>query len=134
MCDKTNECLTAILISALLGLGIGFAFFSGVITGIIQALWIAFGIGILSLILLIILPTIAKGEQERCICKKGECLLLGALGTIVLSIISLSITLATASAGFAILIGALGAFLALTILAIANLIRCLIKATCRCRE
>lgn len=132
MCDKTNECLTAILISALLGLGIGFAFFSGVITGITQALWIAFGIGILSLILLIILPT--KGEQERCICKKGECLLLGALGTIVLSIISLSITLATASAGFAILIGALGAFLALTILAIANLIKCLIKSTCRCRE
>lgn len=134
MCDKTNECLTAILISALLGLGIGFAFFTGAITGIIPALWIAFGIGVGTLVLLTILPIITKGEEARCICKKGECVLLGALGTVILSIVSLTITLATASVAFAILVGVLGGFLVLTILALANLIRCLIRTTCRYRE
>lgn len=134
MFNKKCDCLIGVIISLILGVLVGYIFYLGLITGIIIALWIALGAAVIGLILLIALIISSRKEIDRCICINGKCLGLGILGTLILSTIALSITLAVANVGFAIFIGLLGAFLVLSAISMAKLLCCLINSKCKYRE
>ena len=95
----------------------------GVITGIIPVLWIILGIAILTIILSLL--------NRKCLCKNGRCIAIATVGAIILSIIGLSITLAT-SLVYAIIIGLFGFFAVWVLLSLYRLIVCFAEESCKC--
>jgi hypothetical protein len=122
---------TALIFGALIG--ILFAF--GLIPGIIFAIWIAFGLAVLSLIFLIAGVFIAASDKakvlEKCLRKNISCLLAGIIGTIIIAIALLSITIVVTNLIAAIV--ALGAFFfALLIIGLISFISCIIDRLNNC--
>lgn len=126
-------CLITLLIGIVFGIIVGYNAYITLIPGIVTAIWIAFGIGIGALVLLAIVALKACGKKEKCICKNGKCIAIPAVGTIITSIIGLSITITTGSVLIAVLIGLGTLFLTMTILGLLNLVLCLVDENCECR-
>lgn len=134
MCNKQcNNCLAAIIIGAIAGVIIGLLFFFALIPGIITAIIVGLIFAAISLILITVIAAFAEKNAEKCVCKDGKCIVIGSIGTIVLGIVALAITLTTGSVGVAILIGLLGAFLVGTIISLLFLGLCLAKSNCKGR-
>lgn len=130
MCMKQCGCVLSIILSAIIGIIVGVLFFLGNIANIITFVWIAFGISAVSLILLNVVGT-SERNKSYCICKNGSCLLLGAVGSMILSLIALGLTLSIGVISIAILIGFLGLFTALTLVSLFTLTLCVVKSNCR---
>lgn len=127
-------CIVSLLVGTVLGIIVGYISYSTLIPGIVTVLWIGFGIGIGTLILLTLLALLVNGKQERCICANGTCLALSAIGTIITTIIGLAITIVTGSVLVSALIGLATLFLTATLINILKLLICLINSKCGCRE
>ena len=134
MYRKNCACFISILIGIIFGIIVGYNAFITLIPGITNALWIGILIGIISLVLLTITSIFAGGRKEICLCTNGKCLAIAALGTIIASIIGLSITIVVESTLIALLLGMGTVFLTTTIFSTIQLIFCLIDSNCRCRE
>ncbi|MCX4255202.1 MAG: hypothetical protein OSJ63_08090 [Bacilli bacterium] len=126
------NCIIRAVISFIIGIIIGALFYFAFIPSIIIAIWIAFGISILSLILLTIISIFGKERTEKCICKNGKCLTISIIGTITTSVAALGITLATGVISRAILIGLWGFLFAFLLINLLALFICLTKSNCRC--
>ena len=126
-CCKSPSCLIPILVGVVVGLL--FVFF-GTIANLVPFFWIAFGVSVGALLLLTgvtLVPAITREEDvDKCTCKNGACVLLGAVGTLVTSIIAIATGALGTVLGF-FLVG----FLAWLITALFILILCLVTATCR---
>ena len=102
----------------------------GPILNIIPFLWITFGIALGALLVLlgasVFEEVTGRREKERgCACKYGTCLVFGAIGALVTSIIGIAGgVLGTILTFFVV------GFLIWTIVALALLLICLAKATC----
>lgn len=134
MFDYKGSC-TCILIWAvalILGIIVGVFSFTTAIPGIITALWIAFGTGTFAVALVALLAIATK--IRKCLCRNGRCLIISAIGTIITTIIALSITITTASVLISILIAVATFFLASTIFNILKLLLCLVDVNCGCGE
>ena len=127
-------CIISLLVGAVLGIVVGYISYSTLIPGIAAALWISFGIGIGTLILLTLLSLLVNCKQERCICANGTCLTVSALGSIITSIIGIAITIVTGSVLVSALIGLATLFLTATLINLFQLLICLINSNCGCRE
>lgn len=129
MCNCRNNCTSiAIVASIIIGIITAFLRITGVITVTPAFLWVVFGIAVVYLA--VVLATTAIKEKERtneCVCPTLSVLLIGILGTILLSVVLLAITFVTTSIVGAIVTGLLLLFFALTIGATACLARCLAK-------
>lgn len=134
MCNRDCGCLLAGVISTFVGIIIGVLFYFSLIPAITTAIWIAFGIAVFALVTLISIAAFGNQKVARCICRYGNCLLVGIIGTIITTIVALTITLTTGNALIAILIALAGFFVSLLIIALICLVDCLIDANCRCRE
>ena len=132
-CRNNFSCLVVWVIAITLGIILGIVSFVTLIPGIIIALWIAFGIGAFGVLLTTVLALTPFARQ--CLCEKGKCLIIAAIGTVILTIIALAITIVTGSVAIAMLIGLVTAFLVATILSIFNILFCLIDDGCRkCKD
>ena len=85
MCLRFCKCIGIAIISTLIGIAIGIAFFNGLLTGITAAIIIALIFAALSLLLLTIIGTSGIRKVRECVCKIGNCALLGAITTIIVS-------------------------------------------------
>lgn len=134
MFNKKCGCLIPAIISIILGIIVGFISFTVAIPGLIIAIWIAFGISIGALILVFLTAIQAQRREEWCVCKYGSCITMGAITTIIATIIGLSITILTGVLATAILIGLGTLFLAFTIFSVFEFMMCLVKTNCKCRD
>lgn len=134
MCNRDCGCLLAGVISVFAGIIIGVLYYFGFIANIVTAVWVALGIAIFNLIFLILISVFGDQKALRCLCKYGECLLTGIIGTIITATAALAITLTTGSTLIAILIALVGFFAGFLILSLIYLIKCLIDINCGCRE
>lgn len=111
----------AILISIIIGIIIGVLYAFGYIPGIRIAVWIAFGLGVLGLIILVtgILAGVSAKSKAlmKCLQLNVYCLLAGIWGTILSGLAALSIVL-NPSILIAILIGIGGFFFSLMVIAL----------------
>ena len=126
-------CLITLLIGIVFGIIVGYNAYITLIPGIVTAIWIAFGIGVGALVLLTLIAAKTCCKKEKCICRNGKCIAIAAVGTIITSIIGLSITITAESVLIAILIGLGTLFLTMTILGLLNLVLCLVDENCECR-
>lgn len=124
-CDCKRSCTAlAIIVSAIVGIVAAFLQILSVITVAPAFLWVAFGIAVAYLtILLARAPSVHRASACRSVCPILSALLIGSLGTILLALILLAVA-ATGIFG-AILTGLLLFFFALLLTSTACFTKCL---------
>lgn len=125
-CDCTAVSVVA---SIIIGIITGFLTFNGIITLTPAFLWVVFGIAVVFLGVTALASAANNGYSVRaCVCTALSALVIGALGTILLSLILLAVTFAATSVIGAIFAGFLLAFFSLLITSVA----CLVKLLSEC--
>ena len=129
MCNCRNNCTSiAIVASIIIGIITAFLRITGVITVTPAFLWVVFGIAVVYLAVVLATTAIAEREDTgKCVCPTLSVLLIGILGTVLLSVVLLAIPFVTTSIVGAIVTGLLLLFFSLTIGATACLAKCLAK-------
>lgn len=124
-CSCKRDCtLLAVIVSAVLGVVAAFLQISGVITVSPVFLWVALGIAVVYLGILVA-STTRRMEQRSCLCPALSAVLAGILGSVLFSLVLLAVGIVATSILSAVLVGLLVAFLALVITGSACLVRCL---------
>lgn len=125
-CCRVNCTGLAIVASVIIGIITAFLQFLGFITVSPVFLGAVFGIAVLFLALLLVLSPAIRGSQIRdCACPILRLLLIAILGAILLAVILLAFPPIAASFLFALLVGALLAFLSLLLTTVTCLVKCL---------
>lgn len=125
-CSGKNSCTVgAILAGAILGVLAAFFQITGVLSVTTAFLWVAFGIGVAYLGLLLIAPVTQRQLQRECTAAARDTLLAGILGTVLLAVILLAVGIVATSVVSALLVGLLVFFFALTLAGAACYVRCL---------
>lgn len=131
-CNCKCSCnLAAIVASVIIGVATTFLQFAGVVTATPVFLWVVLGIAVVYLGVLLVTVALARRPDAACCgCTSLGTVLLGILGSILLSVVLLAIGVVATSILSAILVGILLLFLTLTLTGTACLIRAL--ADCGC--
>ena len=122
--------ITGAIAGIIFGAAIGVLFAFGFIPFIVTATWIAFGLA--AAVLLYIMGVVVLnscGPCSRlsvCLCRNLNCLLVGALGTIILALAALAITLTITVTSIIILVAIGAFFFAFMITALIYFIECLV--------
>ena len=126
--SKCNCTLAAIAASAIIGILAAFFQITAVITISPVFLWVAFGIAVVFLGVLVVSAALTgRSEACACLCSALNVLLAGILGTILLAVVLLAVGIVATSVISAILVGLLFFFLTLTFTSAACLARCLVN-------
>ncbi|MBO5321883.1 MAG: hypothetical protein J6B22_04685 [Clostridia bacterium] len=124
-CENKPSCVTlAVIASAILGVVAAFLQLTAVIAVTPAFLWVALGIAIVYLAVLLATDRCCRSCQ--CNCGALSAVLVGILGTALTSVILLAITFAATSIVGAIIVGLLVLFLSLIVTATA----CLVSNCC----
>ena len=126
-CDCKNSCVgLAIFSSIIVGIVTGFLVISATITVAPAFLWVLLGVALGFLaITLISVSLFNRVAYTACICRTITSILVGALGTVLLSSILLGIVFPATSFLGAFIAGLLGFFFSLTVISVACLVRCI---------
>lgn len=123
---KCNCTAYAVIASVIIGVLTTFLQITGVITATPVFLWVAFGIAVVYLAILVLAAARMDSREQCCSpCNSLAALLTGILGTILLAVILLAVGIIATSLVSAILVGVLLFFFALMITGTACFIRCL---------
>lgn len=99
--NSTSNCLAAILISAIVGVGVAVLFSLSFIANIIIGLWIVFSLGALIFTIYAIFMLFYSqgrfGCLRRAILAHSKCLIAGIVGTLLTTLVALSSTLVVTS-------------------------------------
>ncbi len=135
MCEcRCGRCIIPTIIGIVFGIITGVLVNTGVITNFLPIAWIAFGIGLLAIVLLILIALFSEDEATECVCENGKCLAIGAIGTVFLAIVILAVSAITTGVAAAVLFGILGFFFIFTWVSLLQLLLCLVEAACFDRE
>lgn len=134
-CSYRCNCVT-IIISILIGVAAGIIFAITQIPVIVIFSLISLIGSVVSLAFLLTSLGIANLGREanafsKCICSEGKCILIGSIGTLVTSILSLIIGAAGGIIFSTLLFGLNVFFFVWTLISILSFIWCLINKTCR---
>lgn len=127
-----------LLVSVIAGVAAGILFALNVFPFIAAAAWIAFGLGVLSLLILI--SGLFSAAEDRsyvltnCLCRNAAFFLTGIIGTILTAIVLLSINLVLLCIPAIILVGIGTFFFSLMIFGLIFFICCIMRALCRSRR
>lgn len=126
-CNCRRDCTLLALVAALiLGVVAAFLQITGVITVGTAFLWVALGIGVGYLAVLVLATALSRRTEGRCcVCRTLETVLTGILGTILLAVVLLAVGITATSVVSAILVGLLVAALTLVFAGTACYVKCL---------
>ena len=133
MCSRNCGCSIWLTISTFVAIIVAGLFFLGLLPSFQTALFIILAIAVISLFFLINCLNSCCTRQE-CFEEYGVCILAGAIGSIISSVLALSFTLTTGSILSAILVGLAAFFFILTLVSTIGLIICLLNANSRSGE
>lgn len=117
--------LIAVVVSLILGIVTAFLKITAAITLTPAFLWVLLGIAVVYLAVTLVVGAVSRNRCCEGLCTIITALVVGIIGTIVLSIVLLAIEFAATSILGAVLAGALLFFFFLTVTSIACLVRCL---------
>ncbi len=113
-CDCKSDCTTlGVLASVIVGIIAGILRFAAVITVTPAFLWVALGIAVVYLAILLFTSGRRNMGDRQCRCKSLKALLVGILGTVLFSVLLLAVPFAATSVLGAIVTGLLLTFLSL---------------------
>ena len=123
--------LAAVIASVILGVVAAFLQITGMITVTTAFLWVAFGIAVVYLGVLLVAAALAYGDEPSgCLCATVNALLAGILGTALFAVVLLAVGIVATSILSAVLVGALLFVLSLLLTGTACLVRSLTKCGC----
>ena len=128
-CECKRDCLLfSAIASIIIGIIVAFLRITGIITVTPVLLIVAFGIAVLFLLAALIATALwSRGNCRACVYTAVSQVLIGVLGTLLLSVVLLVIPFATTSVIGAIITGALAAFLSYIFTATACAVKCFAK-------
>lgn len=132
-CKGCNAC--AVFASLILGAVIAVLSYFEFLPNIAALIPIAFWFAIVTLVGLVLIPLLAHRISPcalKCVCINGYCLLGAAVGALVTTIIAMIILLDLRLISVTVLIGLIGFFFSLLLIAIIIFIDCLLRELC-CR-
>ena len=126
-CSCRRDCaLAAVITSAIVGIIAAFLQITAVIIVAPVFLWVALGIAVVYLGVLLVTTALTRRTECRpCLARSLDVVLVGILGTILFAAILLAVGIVATSVISAILVGILAAALTLTFTGSACLIKCL---------
>ena len=128
---RCNCTLFAVIAAIIVGVLAAFFQITGAITVTAAFLWVALGIAVGYLAVLVIASAFSRRrESDICKCSALNTLLVGILGTILFAVVLLGFGIVATSVVSAILVGLLLGFSALTIVATA----CYVRASAECSD
>ena len=128
-CKKNcGGCLISAIIALVLAILAGVFYSTAVVTGIVGLLYTIIGVSAFFLITLIAILLLGKRKEDYCVCKNGTCVLIGSLGAIIASALSLALTVSATLT--AVIIAFVTFFIVLAIIEFFLLILCLIRTSC----
>lgn len=127
ICGCKISCpILALVVSAIVGVLAAFFQITGVITVTPAFLWVVFGIAVVYLAVLAVTTSLRCGcECARCVCAGFRVVLVGLLGSVLLSVILLAVGIIATSILNAIAVGLLLFFFSLTLIGTACYVNCL---------
>ena len=130
--EKSELCLSCLAVGITAGILIGVAaallFFFGVITNLTIALWVAFGVGLFTLVATFGAALLTPmWISRKCFCKNKNALITGGIGLVVTTVVALSTALAAASIFSAVLVGLTTFFLLLSVTSLICFIICIAR-------
>ena len=128
---RCNGCTSGIIAGLIFGVITAVLFSLGITELILNGIWVALGFAGLSLIYIMALAAISSfGENfsvlRQCLIRNIRCLIVSIFGSIISSVVLVSVTLNIASMITTIIVGALAFFFMLLIFSIISIIKCLI--------
>lgn len=133
-CGNPCEICITVLVGVIVATIIALLFAFNYIPGITTALWVVFGFAVLNLIFLVVGHFSASlfrySILGNCLCCKSTILLVAIIGTIILSLIALSITLVITDVASIVLIALVGFFATMMVLGSIGLLRCILCGLC----
>lgn len=120
------------VLGVIFGIIVASLFAAGLTPLIINAIWIALGIGGAALIYILILSVISSCDNlccnlEKCLRSNIKCLLAGSLGTILSALVLSAIALEIASTAVVILVAIGTFFLIFLIASLVSFVKCLVS-------
>ena len=128
------KCVVPAIVGIILGIVIGVLVNTGVIVGFLPIVWAAFGIGLFAILLLVLISIFGDRREEKCVCDNGTCLVIGAIGTVLLALAILAVIATVPLTTLAVLFGIGGFFFVFTWVSLFKLLLCLADADCNCRD
>ncbi|OGO90673.1 MAG: hypothetical protein A2Y17_02985 [Clostridiales bacterium GWF2_38_85] len=136
-CNRRRVCscsCLSIVLSIIIGAIVAILFAFDLIQFLEVIIWITFGLSVLALIILYYVAVIAAREQSspliRCLCRNILCLIISAFGTLILSIVGLSIILVPELIASIIIVALLFFFFALLLISLIAFLLCLLFSLC----
>lgn len=127
--NRTDCTVIAVVVSLILGIITAFLRITAAITLTPAFLWVVLGIAVVYLAVTLIAGALSQSECCENLCSIITAVLVGILGTVVLSIVLLAIEFVATSILGAVLTGALLFFFFLIVTSTACLIRCLFNCS-----
>lgn len=122
-CNRCNCTLLAVIASVIVGVVAAFLQITGTIIVTTAFLWVLFGIGVVSLGVLLLGAARSRTDATYCLCTTVNTLLVAILGTILFAVVLLAVGVVATSVASAILVGLLLAFFTLLLTSGACLVR-----------
>ena len=130
-CRTRFDCtLLAITASIIIGITTAILSYIATITVTTAFLWVAFGVALVFLALLLLTSITFSGTRKNCLCPAIPLVLIGVLLTVLSAVILLVTTLAATSVIRAVIVGVVFGGLALVLTSVACFIKCVTNCTC----
>ncbi len=118
------------VLGVIFGIIVASLFAAGLTPLIINAIWVALGIGGAALIYILVLSALSSCGNlccnlEKCLCRNIKCLLAGSLGTILSVLVLTAISLEITSTAVTVLVGIGTFFLIFLIASLVSFVKCL---------
>lgn len=132
--ERSEMCISCLTVGIIAGIISGIAaallFFFGIVSNLTIALWVAFGVGIFTLLAAFTTAILTPvWISRRCFCRSKNALLIGGTGLVITTVIALSASIFSGSIFSAVLIGLVTFFLVLSITALVCFILCITRCS-----
>ena len=136
-CNSCGGCIE-LLVSIVLGAVVGVLFAFEFIPNITVAVFTVLGLGVLSLVFLMVALFLLNNNQAgcggfKCICRNLKFWLAGTIGTIILALVAVSISLVPTFWPAIVIVSLLAFFFALMIISIVSFVLCVDCEVCNKR-
>lgn len=123
-------CIVPAIIGIIFGIIIGVLVNAGTIVGFLPIVWAAFGVALFAILLLVLISLFGENKEEKCVCEHGRCLVIGAIGTVLLALAILAVIATVTITVLAVLFAIGGFFFIFTLVSLLQLLLCLADSTC----
>ena len=133
-CRCGGKCLLPAIAGIIFGVVIGVLVNAGTVVNFLPIVWAAFGVALFAVLLLVLISVFGEKREEKCVCEHGTCLVIGAIGTVLLALAILAVLPIATLVALAVLFAIGGFFFIFTLVSLLKLLLCLAECSYYIRD